>query len=55
MGRLRFVGRLRRMLLWEKLWTANTVKPTIAYLQERRQKPAMSDQIESTNQQKPSG
>jgi len=31
------------MLFWEELWTANTVKPAIAYSQEWSQRPAMSD------------
>ena len=41
--RRRRLGMLLGRLWWEKLWTANTVEPTVAYLQERRQNPDMSD------------
>jgi len=57
LGFVSMLGVRRRWgLPWEKLWAANTVKPTIACLQERRQKPSQARlDHENTNQQKPGG
>ena len=41
--RRRLLGMLLGRLWWEKLRTANTVEPTVAYLQERRQNASISD------------